>query len=144
MWKSTNKVIRITENDIERLCKFSIEWCKENLGENPKKKKSLSLKITNDRRGYQFCGEYLYRSNTIVIYKDNNDLIEDLISTIIHEYTHYLQPMRKFYHKVAKVTGYDDHPFEFHARQNEKIFFKICWTQVRKKMKLITVDMEIQ
>ena len=44
----------------------------------------------------------------------------DIVSTVIHEYTHYLQS-RNLYQKYEKVYYYSTNPYEREARRNEKI-----------------------
>ncbi len=55
-----------------------------------------------------------------------------MIQTIIHEYTHYTQDLKK-YDVLYKQFGYDSHPQEVEAVKNEKLYSP-CWKQIKKKI----------
>ena len=57
--------------------------------------------------------------------------MEELVSTVIHEYTHYLQVRRK-YREYEKVKFYSQNPFEIQAKRNEERYTKTCINEIRK------------
>ena len=62
------------------------------------------------------CGYYDYSKNVICIFKPTHRSCVDLVSTIIHEYVHYLQSEKKYF-KLAKKHEYKEHPYEQEARE---------------------------
>jgi hypothetical protein len=77
-------------------------------------------------------GEYCVVDNIISINLERNVYIRCLIKTIIHEYTHYLQPIKTKYQKLAKKHGYYDNPLEVEARYNEINLYRNCFTDIKK------------
>ena len=65
--------------------------------------------------------EYDYETNVIYIYYPNMKTEEDVIRSIIHEYTHYKQD-HKLFKKYRDMYGYDDpkNKIEAEARKNEE------------------------
>jgi len=115
--------------------KYALKWCEENLGINPRKRKKLSLVISERKRKkgkFVYYGNYCSNKNQITIYIKNCDSMKDLISTIIHEYTHYLQPMGR-YKEYEKYYYYSTHPFERQAKRNETRYTQPCLSFIRNK-----------
>lgn len=81
-------------------------------------------------RNYYGC--YDHRKNKLIVCINRNETVEEMVKTVIHEYTHYLQPIRKYYSKVAKITGYFENPYEIEATKNEKTLYKKCWKDIRR------------
>ena len=78
----------------------AVKWCENKLGINKRKKKKLKISVrvtfrTPDEKN--FYGLYSYKDNRIIIYDLNCVSLEDVVSTVIHEYTHYLQPVKKYW-----------------------------------------------
>jgi len=90
--------------------KMALDWCVENLGVNKRKRKKLILEI-NDKDFSQsriiYYGKYCFYQNKIVIYISSCETIDDLISTMIHEYTHYLQSssLYRYLSQLKKVKN---------------------------------------
>ena len=57
-----------------------------------------------------------------------------MVQTVIHEYAHYMQPIKSSYNKLLKEYGYDDHPMEIEAREIEKEYYKDCWNKIKNKI----------
>lgn len=117
----------------------SLEWCINNLGTRKRKKRKINLKFYN-REGYQkityetkktfsrkypIQGKYCEYRNLIVIYGPSCETLEDVVSTVIHEYTHYLQSMYQ-YRKYQEIYYYSSNPLEKEAKRNEEIHTKKC------------------
>ena len=103
-----------------------------------KRKNKLSVSLVSSETPEKYMGEYFPRTVRIVIYTKYNKYLREIIKTIIHEYTHYLQPILKSYQSIYKRVGYDAHPFEIEARFNEFAYYKDCWKKVKKDLNYIT------
>lgn len=103
-------------------------------------KKKLDVSLVKGETPQKYMGEYFPRSVKIVVYTEYNKYLRDLIKTIIHEYTHYLQPILKSYQSIFKRVGYDAHPFEIEARYNEQTYYRACWKDVKLNLNYITIS----
>ena len=63
--------------------------------------------------------EYDDETNVIYIYYPNMKSEEDVLRSIIHEYTHYRQD-HKLFKKYKAMYGYDEDPTEIEAKRNEE------------------------
>ena len=129
---------KLNNDIIRKIIKYTYIWCKKTLGANDRVQKPLKIKTvfkkTKDREAgtYDFLDPNLsYR--LISIFVCNNVNIKDLISTVIHEYQHHLQPLTK-YHKLLKDYFYSHHPHERQANRAEVKYTKICWGEIKKKL----------
>ena len=66
-----------------------------------------------------------------MIYIENCKTLDDVVSTIIHEYTHYLQSRTK-YEKYEKEYYYSTNPYERQAKRNEIKYTKICLQDIKE------------
>jgi hypothetical protein len=117
--------------------KISLDWCKENLGICGRKRSELQLTISNKKRKkgkYVLYGSYCFFKNRIIIYTPNCLSLFDIVSTIIHEYTHYLQSRTK-YEMYEKTHFYSTNPLERQAKRNEVKYTKICLKEIKKILK---------
>lgn len=103
------------------------EWCKSNYGPSKYKRKYPTLKYRS-RPPYSLTGAeknelYIYAiydsdENYIYVDKTKHETLEDLVNTIIHEYTHYTQNMRYYYKIISKYeSDMEKHPYEIRACQ---------------------------
>ena len=103
-----------------------LHWCSENLGTI---KHGYDLKI-HYFQNKKYSGLFLSWNNQIILYVyDDLELIE-LVDTVIHEYTHYLQLVKKanvidYDMKIVKI-GYWYNPYEVEARRLAKQHRKDC------------------
>jgi hypothetical protein len=119
---------------------YTLKWCKKHLGVNKRKKGSpkFSFRLTfsdkdlNDY-GFPVCGHYCHETNKIVIYNDFCETIESVVSTTIHEYTHYLQPTSKHF-QYLKSYYYSHNPLEKEAFKNEIKYTKKCLRMIKKEL----------
>lgn len=83
---------------------------------------------SDDDVSHDGFGEYSFdEMNEIIIYWKNIITEEDIIRTIIHEYTHYLQSPSWFKRYYNIGYDYNNHPYEiaaFNEEENWKIFYK--------------------
>jgi hypothetical protein len=88
----------------------------------------LEDKVYADGTDKNLKGEFVSDFNEIIVYWKNIKSEEELIRTLVHEYTHYLQSpswMTRYYN-----MGYDysDHPYEIQAYMEEE-----NWIEFNKK-----------
>jgi len=114
--------------DIIKVCK---KYCVSNLGVNNRKKYKLSVVVEQNPHEEEYYGLYCPYDNQISLYSDTLKTLGDFTRTFIHEYTHSLQPCRSKYGKMLDVYGYDKHPFEVEARENEVIHNRKLLSQLR-------------
>jgi Zn-dependent peptidase ImmA (M78 family) len=116
--------------------KSALEWCESTLGINTRKRRKLELRISERKRKsgkFFFYGNYCFYRNRIVIYISNCKTYKDIASTIIHEYTHYLQSRTK-YEEYEKLYYYSTNPYERQAKRNEEKYTKMCLSDIRKNL----------
>ena len=91
------------------------EWCKKKYGRSKYNGRYPDIVF---RKGDYYDGEewgyYDEVDKCIYINRDKHETLQDLIDTIIHEYTHYLQNMYH-YQIIAKYLEHDQHPMEIEA-----------------------------
>ena len=133
MIKINSRVDRLPPKTMRSIVYLTISWCMDNLGTNKRRKNLLDISVKKERASTK-CGQFHPIHNKITIYHDNNEYIKDLIGTTIHEYTHYLQPIRSKYAVLLKSLGYDNHPMEIEAVNNEIKHTKNCWEIIRRSL----------
>jgi hypothetical protein len=117
---------------IRAIVKETVRYCTETFGVNNRRGKEFKVSIRKQTSGDAFYGEYDYLNNTLIIYHNNCGRIKDLVKTTIHEYTHYMQPVRTSYHKLLERYGYEKHPMEIEARENENYYYRKAWKQLKQ------------
>lgn len=112
---------------------LTLRWCQENIGVNKKKRNiKLSLRSKPYREGnYIVLGHFCHIENRILLYDVYEQSLIELVKTIIHEYTHYLQSSRKYW-EYYKTHYYSQHPYERQAKRNEMKYGKICLKEIKK------------
>jgi hypothetical protein len=115
----------------------AIKWCRKNLGINERKRKKLDFVVMNWSRKkgrFEFMGNYCFYRNRMVIYAPNCESSYEIVATVIHEYTHYLQSGPQ-YRKYEKEYYYSTNPYEKEAKRNELKYAKICLNEIRKNIR---------
>jgi hypothetical protein len=113
---------------------LALKWCKENFGVNDRKRTKLKFDFTKRKRNIKFhevYGNYDFYRNKMTIHEPTCHTIYEIVSTIIHEYTHYLQS-RPQYQKYQKDYYYSTNPYEREAKRNEDKYTKLCIKDIRK------------
>jgi len=91
------------------------EWCKKKYGRSKYNGRYPEVVF---RKGDHYDGEewgyYDEIDKCIYINRDKHETVEDLIDTMIHEYTHYLQNMHH-YQIIALYVHHEHHPMEIEA-----------------------------
>lgn len=78
-------------------------WCVEEYGRSKINGSYPELEFKHpDYLTEGLCGEYDYIENTIFVNRKENKTLIELIDTMIHEWTHYHQPIRSHLQKMAK------------------------------------------
>jgi hypothetical protein len=133
MLKLDTKIPDLNLKELRDICKFGITFCSDKLGVNNRYKTPLKFSILRKKSEKKSMGEFSFENNKIVIFRNNIDTIEEFIKVFIHEYTHYLQPIKTKYHKLLDKFGYDGHPYEIEAEKNEKMYFNEFFNEYLKK-----------
>jgi hypothetical protein len=113
------------------------KWCRKYFGLSETKRRKLEFVVSDkDRKKgkFNFLGNYCFYRNKIVIYAPNCETLHDIVSTVIHEYTHYLQSGPQ-YRRYEKEYYYSKNPFEREAKRNEEKYAKICLKEIRKNIR---------
>ena len=132
--KLLHKTKDLTFSNNKEIAMATIDWCAKNIGVNyryPIPRITLLGGITH-YMPKDIYGEYDSEENLIEINLPRNTYVRCLIKTIIHEYTHYLQPIRTKYQKLTKKYGYYDNPLEVEARYNENNRYRDCFEDIKK------------
>ena len=99
------------------------------MGVNNRKRSDLTYSYGSDTDG--LYGYYCPINNHIHVSVGECKTLGRLTSTFIHEYTHYLQPVRTKYLKSLKEHGYWDCPFEVEARTMERKLNRYLLSEMR-------------
>jgi len=79
------------------------------------------------------CGYYDEIEQVIFINKDAHLTLEDLVKTIIHEYTHYVKHSMHEYKILSKYLSHHRNPLEIDARRTENRDYKKCLKFLKKE-----------
>ena len=115
-------------------CTLALKWCKKFFGQNELKRTKLSLEFTTRKRSHKnrsVLGNYCFYRNKITIYLNANETLYDIVSTVIHEYTHYLQS-RNQYKIYQDHYYYSTNPYEREAKKNEEKYTDLCIKEIKK------------
>jgi hypothetical protein len=124
------KTDTLTRAALRLIAKETIHFCIATLGV----KRTLPVPtVSVIKRGRSLrYGQYDMVNNHIQIHYNVCGDVKNMIQTLIHEYTHYTQNMNK-YHKLIAKYGYDAHPQEVEARDNEKLYTP-CFKFIKKSL----------
>ena len=118
-----------------KISSLALEWCINNLG-NPLKTISPTIILKNDKRVKNMYGFYM--DQNITIHLSTIHTTKQMVSTIIHEYCHYLQSPRisafTKYWKLNDKFGYNNNPFEIEARQFESLYLNSCYNYILENL----------
>ena len=115
---------------------LALKWCVMYFGLCDRKKRKLLFRFSERKRkseNFNIFGNYCFYRNEIIIYLPNNNTIYDLVATVIHEYTHYLQVRRK-YREYELLRYYSQNPLERQAKRNEEKYTKNCIKEIKKQL----------
>lgn len=115
----------------------ALKWCKDYLGINERKRTKLRLECSVRPRTIKrsiVYGNYCFWRNKITIYLPHCESVRDIVSTMIHEYTHYLQSRPKYQYYQSNYY-YSTNPYEREAKRNEDKFTDICLNDIKTLIK---------
>jgi len=110
-------------------------WCKKNMGINRRYKLQIALSVRKNYFEPESYGAFDAELNEVILYYNNVKSLKLLITTIIHEYQHSLQPIKTKYYAYSKKYGYWKNPLEIDARNAEKKYFKEVLAYLNKTTK---------
>ena len=114
-----------------------LKWCMNNMDYPTGHKYYPQVKICYYKTKRNRFGDYTSNDRLIRIFINNHYSVEELINTVIHEYTHYLDmPFQKDqneYNRYLKQIGYYDNPFEINARETADKYTLICLKDMKRK-----------
>ena len=125
------RVDNLDRGTVREIVKYATQYCADTFGTR-KKKNPFTVSIVKQRSGERAYGQYCPYDNKLFIYHNNCPTVKLIIQTVIHEYTHYLQPVKSKYHKLMDIYGYDEHPMEIEAREMENEHYKDCWNYIKE------------
>ncbi len=115
---------------------LTIKWCREFFGVNERKKTKLEFEFTTRKRSIKKAmvyGNYCFYRNKMTIHEPACETLYDVVSTVIHEYTHYLQVRRK-YREYEMTRYYSQNPMEREAKRNEDKYTKECLKYIKSRL----------
>ncbi len=121
-----NKLYTIKE--LEDIGKKVIDWCVDEFGLSKYYEHYPYIEIDMDE--VDLMGEFVGDNNEIIVYPNAMDNMDDFISTVIHEYSHYLQRL-SWYTRYINM-GYEgvDNPYEMIAETIAINNRKLCKKEV--------------
>lgn len=109
-----------------------LEWCEEKYGMSRYNYGLPSVRVSRTEDHEGLAGYYDDEINSIVVHLKLTDTLEELCSTVIEEWTHYLQSSYK-YQLLAKKYDYSDHPYEVEAKRIAERDHCICLEELRTR-----------
>ena len=118
--------------DVVRIGRMAETWCRRNMGENNKKKLGIIVSYWKSFEGDTDMGEYDPQDHAIFIYYNNIGNVKELLQTIIHEWTHSLQPLTSKWKEYNDIA-YSRNPYEREAYASEKLYSEL-WKGIKHKL----------
>ena len=116
------------KKDLEDIGEKVIDWCIDEFGLSKHYEHYPYIEIDIDE--VDLMGEFVSDNNEIIVYPNAMDNMDDFISTVIHEYSHYLQRL-SWYTRYINM-GYEgvDNPYEMIAETIAINNRKLCKKEV--------------
>lgn len=126
---------RFNIGEIKKISRLIIFWCFDHWGDNNRIKKPLRIHLDYDKES-DYYAEYIIekKEHILRILLNKNKTIEDLISSILHEFTHRLQSDKE-YDRLSKKYSYSKHPHEKMAIKISEHFSRVCWNDLESRIK---------
>ena len=117
-----------TKKEFEDIGEKVIDWCVDEFGLSKYYEHYPYIEIDMDE--VDLMGEFVGDNNEIIVYPNAMDNMDDFISTVIHEYSHYLQRL-SWYTRYINM-GYEgvDNPYEMIAETIAINNRKLCKKEV--------------
>ena len=113
-----------SKKELEDIGDKVIDWCIDEFGLSKHYEHYPYIEIDMDE--VDLMGEFVGDNNEIIVYPNAMDNMDDFISTVIHEYSHYLQRL-SWYTRYINM-GYEgvDNPYEMIAETIAINNWKLC------------------
>ena len=117
-----------TRKELEDIGEKVIDWCIDEFGLSKYYEHYPYIEIDMDE--VNLMGEFVGDNNEIIVYPNAMDNMDDFISTVIHEYSHYLQRL-SWYTRYINM-GYEgvDNPYEMIAETIAINNRKLCKKEI--------------
>ena len=117
-----------SKKELEDIGKKVIDWCVDEFGLSKCYEHYPYIEIDMDE--VDLMGEFVGDNNEIIVYPNAMDNMDDFISTVIHEYSHYLQRL-SWYTRYINM-GYEgvDNPYEMIAETIAINNRKLCKKEI--------------
>ena len=117
-----------TIKELEDIGKKVIDWCVDEFGLSKYYEHYPYIEIDMDE--VDLMGEFVGDNNEIIVYPNAMDNMDDFISTVIHEQSHYLQRL-SWYTRYINM-GYEgvDNPYEMIAETIAINNRKLCKKEI--------------
>ena len=121
--------MKLGKQDITRKNALKVfDWCKKTFGISTIN--GPYPKFVFHRTGKEIAGLYDPWKNEIHVWKERHRTFLGFIGTIIHEYTHYHQSIKRQYQKLNKIYSYKSHPLEREANRTERKYKWMCYYEI--------------
>ena len=121
-----------SKKELEDIGKKIIDWCITEFGLSKYYDHYPYIEIDMDE--IDLMGEFVGDNNEIIIYPNAMENIDDFVSTLIHEYTHYLQRPSWYTRYLNNLTLNEaiknKHPYEIEADEVAINNWKQCKKEV--------------
>ena len=104
------------------------DWCKKTFGMSTIN--GSYPRLVFHRTGKQYAGWYDPWKNEIHVFKQKHRTFMGFIGTIIHEFTHYHQSIKREYRQLDKIYSYKNHPHEREANKTERKYKWMCYYEI--------------
>lgn len=105
-----------------------MEWCKKTFG--PSRINGPYPRLVFHKKQKGWAGHYDPWKNEIHVYRDRHKSLVGFIGTIIHEFAHYHQSIKRQYQKQQAIFSYKNHPLERQANKAEKKHKWKCYCEI--------------
>ena len=122
-------MMKMGKQDITRKNALKVfDWCKKTFGISTIN--GPYPKFIFHRTGKEIAGLYDPWKNEIHVWKERHRTFLGFIGTIIHEYPHYHQSIKRQYQKLDKIYSYKSHPLEREAIRMERKYKWMCYYEI--------------
>ena len=122
-------MMKMGKQDITRKNALKVfDWCKKTFGISTIN--GPYPKFIFHRTGKEIAWLYDPWKNEIHVWKERHRTFLGFIGTIIHEYTHYHQSIKRQYQKLDKIYSYKSHPLEREAIRMERKYKWMCYYEI--------------
>lgn len=112
-----------------------LDWCFNRMGKSRFNGPKPKLIVHNKMSKEDLYGYYLHQKNTINVYIPKQENLLLYIDTLIHEFWHYKQNVKKMYDKYVYKYGYnydEKHPLEKTAYKKARQLRQKCYDELFK------------